>query len=520
MNYPKKPLICVPLCRATEGELLNALLSAVEVADLVELRLDCLDPAQLEQVISAFPVLADAAGVSLIITLRAMEEGGQNSLGRNQRIAFWSTIATFCGPAAGTAQFLFDVEADLLFDRSHQSLWDSLGWDRIICSYHDFNGGADALLDTYDRLSESLARVLKIAVTVTDAAEAAAVFETLDRARKEKREIIAIAMGEAGISTRVLGPSRGAFLTYAPLGSEGSTAPGQITVDSLQSLYRVGSINEQTKVAGLIGSPVRHSLSPVMHNAGFKTLRLDAVYLPFEVSNVDGFFEKVIGKNRVVDWPLLGFSVTAPHKSAVVKYMDWLDPIAGATGAVNTIVLKGDELRGYNTDVAGFIEPLKKRMPQLAGLRVAVLGAGGAARSVTWALKQEGAEVVVYARRLEKARLLGEEFGVDSMPMSGATFAGFDIVVNTTPLGTAGAGNGELSVTREQMAGVDLAYDVVFNPIETVFLKRASEAGCIVIGGLEMLIAQALNQMELWTGRRPPEELYRAAAMRGLGPTS
>jgi len=200
--------------------------------------------------------------------------------------------------------------------------------------------------------------------------------------------------------------------------------------------------------------------------------------------------------------------------------MDWLDPIAGATGAVNTIVLKGDELRGYNTDVAGFIEPLKKRMPQLAGLRVAVLGAGGAARSVTWALKQEGAEVVVYARRLEKARLLGEEFGVDSMPMSGATFAGFDIVVNTTPLGTAGAGNGELSVTREQMAGVDLAYDVVFNPIETVFLKRASEAGCIVIGGLEMLIAQALNQMELWTGRRPPEELYRAAAMRGLGPTS
>jgi shikimate 5-dehydrogenase len=106
------------------------------------------------------------------------------------------------------------------------------------------------------------------------------------------------------------------------------------------------------------------------------------------------------------------------------------------------------------------------------------------------------------------------------MPLNGAAFAGFDIVVNTTPLGTAGSGNGELPVTREQMAGVDLAYDVVFNPIETVFLKRASEAGCIVIGGLEMLIAQALNQMELWTGRRPPEELYRAVATRGLGQSS
>jgi 3-dehydroquinate dehydratase/shikimate dehydrogenase len=520
MTYDKKPLVCVPLCRATEGELRDALLSAAEVADLVELRLDCLDPSQLEPVISTFPILAKAAGVSLIITLRAMEEGGQNSLGRSQRIAFWSMIATFCGPAAGTAQFLFDVEADLLFDKSHQSLWDNLGWDRIICSYHDFSGGTDALPDTYDRLSESLARVLKIAVAVTDASDAAAVFETLDRARKEKRDIIAIAMGEAGISTRVLGPSRGAFLTYAPVGSGGSTAPGQITVDSLKSLYRIGSISEQTKVAGLIGSPVMHSLSPAMHNAGFEALNLDAVYLPFEVTDVDAFFEKVIGKTRVVDWPLLGFSVTAPHKSAVIKFMDWLDPIAEATGAVNTIVVAGDQLRGHNTDVAGFIEPLKKRVPQLAGLRVAVLGAGGAARSVIWALKQDGAEVVVCARRLEKARLLGVEFDVDSMPLSGAIFAGFDIVVNTTPLGTAGSGNGELPVTREQLAGVDLAYDVVFNPIETAFLKRASEAGCIVIGGLEMLIAQALNQLELWTGRRPPADCYRTAAMRGLVPTS
>jgi shikimate 5-dehydrogenase len=121
---------------------------------------------------------------------------------------------------------------------------------------------------------------------------------------------------------------------------------------------------------------------------------------------------------------------------------------------------------------------------------------------------------------LEKARLLGEEFDVDSMPLNGASFAGFDIVVNTTPLGTAGAGSAELPITKDQLAGVGLAYDVVFNPLETAFLKRAAETDCIVIGGLEMLIAQALKQMELWTGQSPPEELYRAAAMRGLTATS
>jgi shikimate dehydrogenase len=297
----------------------------------------------------------------------------------------------------------------------------------------------------------------------------------------------------------VLGPSRGAFLTYGSLDDESATAPGQVTARNLRSLYHVDKIDDDTIVCGLIGLPVMHSVSPQIHNGWFAAEGLNGVYLPFEVKDVDSFITRMVHpRTRELNWNLRGLSVTAPHKQAVMDHLDWIEPDAKEIGAVNTIVIDADQLRGYNTDAPGFIDPLLQKFESLDGRRAAIIGAGGAARAVVWALRKQDANVTIFARNVSKA----ESFGVNCQPLTSASFAGYDLVVNTTPLGS-GTHIDQSPVTAEQLNGVRCAYDLIYNPADTNFLREARKAGCDTIGGLEMLVAQARNQFELWTGRKP-----------------
>jgi 3-dehydroquinate dehydratase/shikimate dehydrogenase len=306
-------------------------------------------------------------------------------------------------------------------------------------------------------------------------------------------------MGNAGIATRVLGPSRGAFLTYGSLGDESATAPGQVTARNLRSLYHIDKIDEDTIVCGLVGLPVMHSVSPQIHNGWFAAEHLNGVYLPFEVKDLASFITRMVHpRTRELSWNLRGLSVTAPHKQEVKEYLDWIEPTAREIGAVNTVVVEADRLLGYNTDAPGFIDPLLQKFESLAGRRAAIIGAGGAARAVIWALRSQNANVTIFARNVSKA----ESFGVNCQQLASATFGGYDLVVNTTPLGS-GAYIDESPVTAEQLNGVRCAYDLIYNPAATRFLGEAHEAGCDTIGGLEMLVAQAKIQFELWTGRKP-----------------
>jgi len=226
---------------------------------------------------------------------------------------------------------------------------------------------------------------------------------------------------------------------------------------------------------------------------------VNGVYLPLEVGDLNAFVKRMVHpKTREIDWNLRGLSVTAPHKSSVIELLDWVDPEAQEIGAVNTIVVEKGLLHGYNTDVYGLIEPLRKRVGSLADARVAVIGAGGASRAAVWALRRELAKVTVFARDPAK----GE-------PLAAALFAGYDVVINATPASPAVA---------EQLAGVRLAYDLIYNPIETQFLKEACAAGCETLGGLPMLVAQARRQFELWTGKNPDAELMYDAAAAALRP--
>jgi len=219
---------------------------------------------------------------------------------------------------------------------------------------------------------------------------------------------------------------------------------------------------------------------------------------------------------REIDWRLKGLSVTAPHKSVVMQCLDWIDPAAHKIGAVNTIVEKDGELHGFNLDAAGFLAPLREALGVMSHARCAVIGAGGAARACVWALRNQGAQVTIFARDPGQGELLANEFAVNYERLSHHSFSSFDLVVNTTPLGTSGELENETVATAEQLRGVRTAYDLVYNPLETRFIREARSAGCQVLGGIEMLLAQGVEQFKLWTGNEPDMKVMRLTALRKL----
>ena len=471
MNHEHSARICVPVCEKDIDALQQMYEQAVEWADLIELRLDCLEtiPEHLPQL--ERPV---------ILTLRPSEQGGHRDLTREERQRFWSSIAPH------GESIWWDVEGDLADAVA-------LDWPRTIVSHHDFAGVPNDLEQIYELLARTPAAVVKIAVHANDILDCIRVFNLLDRARKERRELIAIAMGNAGIATRILGPSRGSFLTYGALEDARATAPGQVNARKLRSLYHVDTVDSETIICGLVGLPVMHSVSPHIHNAAFVSEQVNGVYLPFEVHDAQQFLQRMVHpRTRELNWNLRGLSVTAPHKQAVMDRLDWIDPDAKEIGAVNTVVVENDQLRGYNTDAAGFIEPLLKRFGSLRDATVAIIGAGGAARAAIWALKRQSANVTLFARDLSKARPLAELFDISCVSLSDCSFHGYDLVVNATP---------QSPVTKRDLTGARCVYDLVYNPLETQLLRSAREAGCETLGGLEMLIAQAARQFELWTGK-------------------
>jgi 3-dehydroquinate dehydratase / shikimate dehydrogenase len=491
--------VCVPVCAKNIAEMEEACVRAREFADIIELRLDCVENSDLNPVLE---LLNRTRAGRFIVTFRPSEQGGYRVLGRPEREAFWK------GDWGSSPTALADIESDLVCDNGSHPVG-GFDWSHVIVSHHDFNGVPDDLDQIYERLVATPARIVKIAVKANDITDCIRVFNLLNRASSEQRELIAIAMGSAGIATRILGPSRGAYLTYGSLEDATATAPGQVNARQMRSVYRIDEIDRETMICGLVGLPVMHSVSPHMHNAAFAAASVNGVYLPLEVRDVGSFVRRMIHPaTRELDWNVRGLSITAPHKSSVMELLDWIAPEAREIGAVNTVVVEGHELRGYNTDVHGLIEPLRERLGDLKDVRVAVIGAGGAARAAVWALKREEANVTLFARAPIKARSMSENFDVQCEPLSGASFRGYDVVINATP---------ECPTEAEQLAGAGLVYDLIYNPIETELLKQAREAGCKTLGGLPMLVAQARLQFELWTGKTPPAGLMHDAAIAALG---
>jgi 3-dehydroquinate dehydratase/shikimate dehydrogenase len=301
--------------------------------------------------------------------------------------------------------------------------------------------------------------------------------------------IIAIAIGSAGQVTRLC-----PWLTGSPWTYGGTAAPGQVSARALAETYRVRRTSARTAVYAIAGAPLGHSASPFMHNPAFVDAQVDAVYVPLETDDAEEFFAvaEAIG--------VTGASVTAPLKSRVIGPRVEGDELARRIGAVNTLRRRNGRWESRNFDVAGFAVPLERRGMKLAGRRAAVAGAGGAARAAVWALKALGARVEVAARRADQADALAREFQVAAVawPLAGA----WDLIVNATPIGTWPESNRSPLSAADARGGV--VYDLVYNPPETQLLAAARAAGAQTISGLEMLVSQACQQFEWWTGLSAP----------------
>ena len=496
--------ICISLCTATAAELFDKIARAERLADVIEIRFDCLQPNEVDLALAGLPKISK----TYLVTYRPSEQGGRRVLPLAQRILFWKKAVK----ALEGHGFIADHEADLDFP---------FGFDRgrIIRSHHFFGQFPADLRGAYFELADLAGETVKIAADCPDIADTVRVWKLLDTAAKNEGRVIPIAMGEAGKWTRILGPAYGAAMTYAALDAGDETAPGQISAADLLNVFRVTELDRETLVHGIIAGNTTYSISPWMHNAAFKAAGMNRVFVPLQVRDLDTFIRQMVRRSsRELNLNLEGFSVTNPHKQTIIPHLDELGDSARAIGAVNTVKFDGDRLIGYNTDAPGFIAPLKAALGDLHSARVAVAGAGGAARACIYALKQAGADVAVFARDIAKAGPLGEEFQVPVERLGNVKLrSGFDVLVNTTPLGTSGETVNEAIATAEELAGMKLIYDLVYNPAETRLIHEAKQAGVPAIGGLEMLIAQGAEQFEIWTGQKAPIEVMSDAVGRKLG---
>jgi len=479
MDTPR-PLLCATVTGRDTAEL-RARRDAVRDADLVEVRLDSTRDPDVDGAIGG-------RRLPVVVTCRRADEGGWFRGDEEARRALLLTAL------ARGADYV-----DIEWGHGLDEVVRGRRGRNVVLSMHDFAGCPPDLEARVDAMAALDPDVLKVAVTVSRLAECGRLAALA--ARHPGRRLVLIAMGEAGLATRILPARFGSCWTYAGDG----VAPGQISLPRLHDEFRVRRIGARTDLYGVAGRPVAHSLSPAMHNAAFEQLGLDAAYIPLAAADVDDLFDGV----RMLG--VAGVSVTAPFKVVVMQALASLDADARLTGAVNTLVRDGAGWRGHNTDLEGFLAGC--RGVPLEGRRVAVLGTGGAARSVALAARRSGAAVICYGRDPQRARALAADLDVRAA-LRPVPAGSWDVLVNATPVGTAP--DTERSAFPESVYDGDVAYDLVYNPPRTRFLRDASARGCRTIGGLDMLVAQAQRQIELWTGARPDPGPMRESAARTL----
>lgn len=377
----------------------------------------------------------------------------------------------------------------------------------LVVSWHNFQT-TPAMASVLRRMSRVEADIWKI---VTTARKPSDMLRVLACGKTLPAKSVLQVMGEVGIASRVLAHSFGSVYTYAAPACADGTAPGQISAHQLRHLYRIDRLSKTAKVYGVIADPVKHSLSPAIHNRALQSKRADAVYLPFLVQPAYLRDFMMMAEHL----PIAGFSVTIPHKQKIVRFVDHIDPLARRIGAVNTVWRKAGRWRGTNTDVAGVLEPLSRRL-KLPKASVLLVGTGGAARGAAFALADAGAQVSITGRTPEKIRSLAKLTGARALTPADLKDSHFDVLVHATPLGMYPASN---ECFFEESIPADVVFDMVYNPLETELLRRAREQGRQIIQGVEMFVAQAALQFELWTGETAPRSVMEKAVLEALAPS-
>ena len=494
-NLPK---ICIALGFAEPAQLLEHARVEVDSGErFLEFRLDYLQqPAVGADLIRTF--LLEHPDCTILATCRRHQNQGKYNGSIEEQVRILE-LAVDAGAKAVDIEIESAESASVRLEKLRSRA-------QLIVSYHNYEGTPS--------VEPILRRMLKIGAAaykiVTTARKPSDNHRILALARTHSRDsLILLAMGEIGFPTRVLSPAFGGIYTYAAPTSAEGTASGQVSARHLRSLYRIEKFTKAAKIYGVIADPVRHSISPAVHNRAFQARRIDSVYLPFLV-HPPQLKDFLLLAEKL---PISGFSVTIPHKQKLLRYLDSVDPLARRIGAVNTVWRKAGRWRGTNTDAAGVTVPLSKQM-KLSKSTVLLVGNGGAARGAAFALTDAGAKVSIVGRNPDRVRALAKVCGGEPLLKEQLDSRKFDALVHATPLGMFPHVN---ECFFDGNIPAELIFDMVYNPFETLLVKRAMEQKKTIVPGLQMFLEQAAQQFEIWTGESAPRAVMEKAALEVLG---
>jgi 3-dehydroquinate dehydratase/shikimate dehydrogenase len=490
-------MICVTIGRGRHRHLIaEHKFLAEQGAQLVELRIDMIQgPVNLKRLLENRPCPA-------VITCRRQQDGGKWSGSEEDRQMLLRT-------AIASGVEWVDLEEDIAAKIPR------FGKTKRIVSYHSFKDTPANLAELHERMRGLGADVVKIATMANRPHDNVRMLELI---KNSPGMTVGLCMGDIGTPSRILAGKFGAPFTYAAFQQERVLAPGQLTYQQMLEVYHYNRIYPDTEVFGVIGDPIGHSMSPVVHNAAFRQCAMNRIYVPFRV-------QKDHLSSFVDDAPALGIkglSVTIPHKELVVKKLTYIDDDARDIKAVNTVVFDQGQIRGYNTDYRAAIDSLEEAMggadqpTSPVAKRVAlVLGAGGAAKAVAHSLFQRDAEVLIASRRPEQAVALAKAIGCRTVDWHARHGVAADILVNCTPVGMH-PNVDEAPFDRHSLKPSMVVFDTIYNPENTLLIKEARNRNCTIVTGVDMFIRQAGLQFKLFTGSEPPLGLMREALKRAL----
>jgi 3-dehydroquinate dehydratase/shikimate dehydrogenase len=491
------PRLCVAIQAGTPAELVERATAALADSNFLEFRLDSLaKPAAALPKLKEF--LAGRRDVTAIATCRRKPFGGH-------LVGSLTTELEILLKAAESGFQIIDLEVESAEEAKPAALARFREGLRaagaaLLMSFHDFTK-TRGLEQAAARIETFEPDFVKVVSTARSLADNLAVLKLIEE-HSLSAQVVGIAMGEEGLVSRVLGPRAGAAFTFASFSDGAETAPGQVAARTLRELYRIDQLDRATQLFAVAGNPIAHSLSPLMHNTAFRKENLNAVLLPLKVRALGDLLK------LVRELPLAGVAVTMPLKEEVLPHLanpvsKGSVPLTHRIGACNTLRIAADgKIVGFNTDVDGVVRPLEKRL-KLKGARIAVLGAGGAARAAVFGLAAQGAEVFVVNRTHEKAVALARQAKAKALKHELFAKSHFDVLINSTPCGMAGSK--QALPIKESELNASLVFEMVYNPLETPLLKLARQRGIPVVTGLEMFVQQGARQFEIWTGKPAPE---------------
>jgi 3-dehydroquinate dehydratase / shikimate dehydrogenase len=490
------PRVCVAVIGSDPSELTEKAEALVRDNPFLEFRLDYLSkPALAIPRIKRFT--ESHPGTVVIATCRRATSGGK----------FRGSIASqldILGKAAGVGCQLVDVELQTASKCKPAQLQKLRNRTGLILSFHDFRA-TKKLDETLEKMRAFPADYYKIVSTATTLSDNVEMIKFLGR-EGDRNSLVSMCMGEQGIISRVLGLRAGSAFTFASAGSGQETAAGQVSSQELRNVYRIEQVDAATRVYGVVGDPITHSLSPAIMNAAFRRENVNAVYLALHAKTLKDLL------TCVREVPIHGLSVTMPYKEAILPHLDNTDSHTTKIGACNTVVRAQDgKLYGFNTDASGIVRPLERRLSTLEKAKILVLGAGGAARAAVFGLKERGAEVYILNRSLAPAKKLAHQAHARLVKRADLKKLAFDVIINATPVGM---GNTRETPLQDKEINTRYVFDMVYDPVETRLLKLAKERGAQIIPGIEMFVHQAARQFEIWTGKPAPwDEMLRVVLL-------